>query len=91
MATSINKLAARKQSSRLIFSAINTEDVDEEPTKPEGLEDIPAEECRENKVYRINTVLEGAASNAVKQGAATVASGINVVPLSSRSGDANKK
>jgi len=50
------------------------------------MENIPAEECRENKAYRINSILEGDARNATQQ-----ARGIHVGPMSSRSGDANKK
>ena len=50
------------------------------------MENIPAEECRENKAYRINSILEGEARNATQP-----ARGIHVAPMSSRSGDANKK
>ena len=42
-------------------------------------------------MYRINSILEGAAGNAVKRAALAEPHGISVVPLSSRSGDANKK
>jgi len=47
------------------------------------MENIPAEECREDKAHRINSIIEG---NATQQ-----ARGIMVAPMSSRSGDANNK
>ena len=49
------------------------------------MENIPAEECRENKAYRVNSILDEA-KNATQQ-----ARGIHVAPMSSRSGDANQK
>mmetsp|Transcript_6506 Transcript_6506/g.8775 ORF Transcript_6506/g.8775 Transcript_6506/m.8775 type:complete len:234 (+) Transcript_6506:1610-2311(+) len=54
------------------------------------MENIPAEECIESKAYRINSIIDGPAAPKATTGTQQVR-GINVAPMSSRSGDANKK